>query len=53
MYGSRRVDVNVTGDVLIKGVLTRVRARNVETTDVCHASRFDRLSSCGHEPSVF
>jgi hypothetical protein len=34
-------------------VLTHVRVRNVETVDVCHATGFFRLSSCGHEPSAF
>ena len=45
MYSRRRVYVNVTGNVLIESVLTRVRARNVETIDVCHATGFFRLSS--------
>jgi hypothetical protein len=48
VYSRRREDVNVTGDVLIEVVLTRIRARNVETIDVCHTTGYVRLFSCGH-----
>jgi hypothetical protein len=47
VYSRRRKDVNVTGDVLIKVVLTRIRARNVETIDVCHTTDYVRLFSFG------